>query len=250
VESNKQTNPGATRASGGETPRIQQKEKEQTRPAAEQPQYVPGQVAEKPQNVAGQAVEQTKQVAGQAVEQTKHVAGQVADQARHQVKSQLATGKERAADSMSSVADALRLAGDQLREQKHEHMSSYADSAAEMVENVSRYLGDHDIDRIFGEVEGFARRQPALFLGGAFALGFMASRFLKSSSPYDHHGNGHRYWREGNGSGYGHPLPTAYERTASGTPPFDVPVSGTASPSVAGTGAGLDVPPATGTLRE
>jgi hypothetical protein len=36
------------------------------------------------------------------------------------------------------------------------------------------------------EVERFARRQPALFLGGAFTLGLIAARFLKSSSEVSH----------------------------------------------------------------
>jgi len=32
-------------------------------------------------------------------------------------------------------------------------------------------------------VEGYARRNPAVFVGAAFALGFLAARFLKTSSP-------------------------------------------------------------------
>jgi hypothetical protein len=39
------------------------------------------------------------------------------------------------------------------------------------------------------DVEGFARRQAGLFLGGAFALGFILSRFFKSSRP-ERHGGG------------------------------------------------------------
>jgi hypothetical protein len=35
---------------------------------------------------------------------------------------------------------------------------------------------------LVGDVENFARRQPALFIGGALALGILAARFLKSSS--------------------------------------------------------------------
>ena len=33
------------------------------------------------------------------------------------------------------------------------------------------------------QVEQYARRQPAIFLGGAFALGLLGARFLKSSNP-------------------------------------------------------------------
>ena len=31
-------------------------------------------------------------------------------------------------------------------------------------------------------VESFARREPLLFIGGAFALGMVAARFLKASA--------------------------------------------------------------------
>jgi hypothetical protein len=38
------------------------------------------------------------------------------------------------------------------------------------------------VGELIGDVEQFARRSPALFLGGAFALGVLAARFVKSSS--------------------------------------------------------------------
>jgi hypothetical protein len=33
------------------------------------------------------------------------------------------------------------------------------------------------------DLEGFARRNPALFFGAAFGLGLLAARFLKSTPP-------------------------------------------------------------------
>jgi hypothetical protein len=48
---------------------------------------------------------------------------------------------------------------------------------------VSGYLEARDIQDLVGEAESLARRSPALFLGGAFTLGVLAARFLKSSSP-------------------------------------------------------------------
>jgi hypothetical protein len=48
---------------------------------------------------------------------------------------------------------------------------------------VAGYLTARDVDQLVSEAEAFARRQLAAFLGGAFALGFLVSRFLKSSSP-------------------------------------------------------------------
>ena len=65
------------------------------------------------QDVINQAKETTGNIAGQAKEQ----AGQLADQARTQVTSRISGQKERAADGLGSMADALRQTGQQLRNQ-------------------------------------------------------------------------------------------------------------------------------------
>jgi hypothetical protein len=46
---------------------------------------------------------------------------------------------------------------------------------------VSNYLQNTDVSEMVDRTEEFARRRPALFLGGAFALGLLGARFLKSS---------------------------------------------------------------------
>jgi hypothetical protein len=117
------------------------------------------------------------------LQQAQQKAGQVADQARQQVVSQLADQKERAASGLGSVAQALRDTGQQLRTREQEPLAQYAEGAADMVERFSGYLNQRDIHQLMYEVETAARRQPAVFIGGAFLLGFAAARFLKSSSP-------------------------------------------------------------------
>ena len=49
------------------------------------------------------------------------------------------------------------------------------------LESFSRSLDGKDLDGVVRDVETFARRNPAAFLGSAVAIGFLASRFLKSS---------------------------------------------------------------------
>lgn len=115
--------------------------------------------------------------------QVQEKAGQWIDQARGQVVSQLDSQMDRAAGSVGSMAQAFRQAGQQLRGQDQEMFASYLEGAADYVERFSGYLKEQDVRRMVDEVEGFARREPGLFLGGAFALGFLAARFLKSSSP-------------------------------------------------------------------
>jgi hypothetical protein len=86
-----------------------------------------------------------------------------------------------AATRLNTVADALRQTGDQLRDQDQDWMATYSNQVAERVESFATYLEDHNVEDLLREAESFARRQPELFLGGAFTLGLLAARFFKSS---------------------------------------------------------------------
>ena len=126
----------------------------------------------------GQSAEQAKQQTQQARQQ----AGELANRGSEQVKSQLANQKHEAAQRLTPVQTALRETGQQLRKQGQGPVAEYADKAAGQVERFSGYLRDTEVDEILDEARGFARQRPALFLGSAVALGFFATRFLKSSS--------------------------------------------------------------------
>jgi len=128
-------------------------------------------------------IQQAKQQTQKVLEQTQQKAGEVMGQARTQVVSQLESQKDRATGSLESVALALRQTGQHLREQNQTALSQYTEQIAESLERFSGSLSQRNMDQMIGEVERFARRQPALFLGTSFALGLLAARFLKSSSP-------------------------------------------------------------------
>jgi hypothetical protein len=114
--------------------------------------------------------------------EAKQLAQDVAGRARDTAQERLSNGKERAVQSLSSVADALRHTGQHLRLQDEESLPTYIDRAAEKLESVSGYLRDKELGDVVGDIESFARREPAIFIGGAFALGLLGGRFLKSSS--------------------------------------------------------------------
>lgn len=124
-----------------------------------------------------------KETVRQTADQAKEAVGQAANQAKEQVSSRLATQKDRAAESLGGVAQALRTSGQQLREQDQMGVTDYIDQIANQVERFSGYIRGHDVGELVGDVERFARRQPGLFLGGAFVLGLLGARFLKSSAP-------------------------------------------------------------------
>jgi len=128
---------------------------------------------------SGKSISETAQ---QTVQEGRRMAGDMMDQARDQIKSSVITQKDRAAESLDSITSALLTMADTMNEQQHPMLGQCTSSAAELVDGVTGYLKARDVDEIIHDVEGYARRNPAVFLGTAFALGFMAARFLKSSS--------------------------------------------------------------------
>lgn len=122
---------------------------------------------------------QVQEVAGQVQEQ----AGQLVNQVRGQLTTQLSTQKERAAEGLETAAGLLRGAGEQLRALDRPTIAQYVDQTSDRVEQWSETLRTQDIGQLAETVEQFARRQPALFAGGALAVGYLASRFFLSSPP-------------------------------------------------------------------
>jgi hypothetical protein len=113
----------------------------------------------------------------QAERSTAGIAGKVKERAT----AQLTTQKDRATTSLGSVAGAVRQTSRQLREQQNETLAQYVEKAADQLERFSNSLRDKDVTELLQDAQRLARRQPALFIGGSFAAGLLAARFLKSS---------------------------------------------------------------------
>jgi hypothetical protein len=106
----------------------------------------------------------------------------IVDKLRQTATSQLTDQKNRAVDGLGSVTQAVRQTTQQLRDQNHDTIAGYVDQAAGQIERLSQQLRDRDITELFADLQRLSRRQPAIFIGGAFALGFMGARFLKSGT--------------------------------------------------------------------
>ena len=118
-----------------------------------------------------------------AANQVKDQVADAAKQAGEKVASRLDIQKDRTAEGLGSVAQALRQTSDQLRnDNRGGGMHEYVSSAASQVERFSDYLRSTNTRELVNGVEQFARQQPALFIGGAFMLGLIGARFLKSTS--------------------------------------------------------------------
>jgi len=162
---------------------------------------------------AKQTAQDLRGTAQDVMQQTKETAGQVVDQAKGHAANQLDDRKEQVAESVGSVAEALRVAGRHLRENEQAPIARYADKAAARVDRLAHQLRGKDVQEIVRDVEDYARQQPALFLGGAFVVGLFAARFLKSTAHRDDgESNGHN-----RGYGSGEFRPGSYGRNRGGT---------------------------------
>lgn len=140
---------------------------------------MPGVSPSHSQGMQDQAKDKAREMAGRAQEQ----AASLADQAKQQLSQQAASQKDRAAEQLHGFKQVLHQTSTGLRDQNHDAFAGYVDQLASQVDNLTGYLRNHTVQDMISDVERLARREPALFLGGAMLLGLFGSRFLKSSSP-------------------------------------------------------------------
>jgi hypothetical protein len=132
--------------------------------------------------------EQVSQTTQRAANQAQQVAGQVTETAKSQAQSMLASQKQTVADDLSHMSKALHSTSDQLQSQNLAPVAGVVETAAQRIDDVSGYLRNTDLDQMLQDAENIARRNQMLFLGGTFALGLLAARFLKSSAPRPSYG--------------------------------------------------------------
>jgi hypothetical protein len=164
-----------------------------------------------PQNDASAGSSQLGRSAAELGDKVQQTAGRVAE-------SQLSKQKETASGVLDQVAEAIRMTGDQLRAARQDRVARYAQQASDQVKRFSESIRDAEPRDVLRRVEDVARREPALFVGGAFLLGLIGARFLKSSErsrdtgreaprlpPLDRAGGGQPYTasRVGGGSSGG-----------------------------------------------
>lgn len=162
--------------------------------AAAQTEQAKGKAAD----AAKQATQQVGQVLSgdlkpvtDALNQAKNVAGAVAGQAYDEVQdkagSVISEQKQSLADGLGSVAENIRQFGGNLRgdgkqpNQIAATAARYGETLADQIESLSGYLERGDFRTFASDLQSFARRNPTIFVAGAFGLGVIAARFLKSS---------------------------------------------------------------------
>ena len=111
-----------------------------------------------------------------------HTAGQdLLGGIQRKVSSTVDQQKNRAADGIGNIADVFRNAGGELRAQ-NETLASYVDMASDQMKRFADQIRQRGVEDMASDVAEFARRRPALFIGGAFLVGLSIARFVKSSA--------------------------------------------------------------------
>ncbi len=132
-----------------------------------------------------EAASSTSSAMDSATDTAKNLAASVKDGAAKEMRATVDTGRQRAADALQQVARTLQGNGENLGDgEGTSGVNSYVAQAGSQLQRAADYLRDANVHELVAETERFARRQPALFLGGAFTVGLLAARMLKSGKAH------------------------------------------------------------------
>ena len=129
------------------------------------------------------------------IDQAKETAGQAYEAVTDKAATKLDERKSTLTTPLSTVADSVRQMSANLGSAKTdsglaETAAKYTDTAARKIDNLAGYFETRSVRDMAHDLEGYARRNPAIFLGAAFGLGILAARFLKSTPPSFDEGSG------------------------------------------------------------
>lgn len=128
---------------------------------------------------AKEAADEAQSGAAGLKDKAKAEASRLAGEARDMAEGRAEGLKEQATSRIDETADNIRSAGrefgdDSYQAQAADYLASNLSQAAEMIR-------EQDFSSLADDVSSFARRNPAMFLGGAALVGFAAARLMKSS---------------------------------------------------------------------
>ncbi|MCM5704533.1 hypothetical protein [Larsenimonas salina] len=115
-------------------------------------------------------------------EQARQKARDAASQARDEAYKRADEQKAYVADQIDNFSEAVRSMGSQFKEQNQITMADYTFRLSARADSLADTLRDKDSQSLVRQVQDFSKREPALFIGGMVAGGFLLSRFLKSSN--------------------------------------------------------------------
>ena len=116
-------------------------------------------------------------------QQGKEKLADLTDQLRSSVGAGIDQRKSSMVASLGTVAETIQEARHKLQESGNDSLGSYLGRGQQLVERLSGYLDEKEVQHIARDVRAYAHRNPTLVVGGLFAAGFLVGRFLRSSAP-------------------------------------------------------------------
>lgn len=177
---------GSQRSSAGDTrdalPEAGQHDKGGLQSAADEARKAAAGLGEQGKAIA----DDVRRSAQEAADGIRREAQSLAETAAKDARDVAEQGKGRMAAQMATVGAAINRAAEDLEHHGQPMLASYARHLGQGVEQASHTVHEKQVEDLIGMVGDFARRQPAMFIGGAALLGFLASRFAKSSAQHVH----------------------------------------------------------------
>jgi hypothetical protein len=128
---------------------------------------------------AGESVTNAvREQAAKVGEKAKTVAADTGKKIENVLNEQRATG----ADYLQNMAGLVHQAAD-VFEREVPQASRYIHQAVQQIDSVADAVRTKNVRDAVDDMQDFARRQPAIFFGGALFLGFAAVRLFKTSAP-------------------------------------------------------------------
>ena len=95
--------------------------------------------------------------------------------------------KENLVKGLGSLVEEVRQMNRNLRRSEQSGIvplaAQYGDAGADRIEQLSKFLSGRNVSELVAEAASFAQRNATYLVPGAFLLGLVGARFLKSSNP-------------------------------------------------------------------
>ncbi|CUH38953.1 hypothetical protein JSE7799_01672 [Jannaschia seosinensis] len=131
------------------------------------------------QKAADEATERAKSATGKAKEAAQAEAQHLTEKARAMAEEQVEGIKNQATSRIDETADHIRNAGHEFGDDSYQAQA--ADYLASNLSQAADFIREQDLGTLSDDVSEFARRNPALFLGGAALAGFALARMIKAT---------------------------------------------------------------------
>ena len=127
------------------------------------------------------ALGQLKEATIESVQALGDKAADLTQEARGRINEQVGSAGEVIRTTLEDTAQALNNIGDS-DSPLIVSLKPYISRVGTLMDDTSNYLNTVTPQRLIQDTRTLARKNPGIFVGGALALGLIASRFLKSTS--------------------------------------------------------------------